>query len=97
MSLMLSDLEVWRGPPDPALLAEIRGLLDARHLELHPSPAMLAHREGDFPPFYCGKWFPALNCPSPCEEMGLRDASFVCLGQGRAQTLSTPFVGLIND
>lgn len=50
-SRKLGDPERWRGPPDPALLAEMRALLDTGHLELCPGPAMLAHSEGDSPPF----------------------------------------------
>lgn len=62
---MLGDLEVSPGvgPPDPALLVEIRGLLDARHLELHPGPAMLAHREGDFPPFVLWEMVSCIELP----------------------------------
>lgn len=60
---MLGDLEVWRGPPDPTLPADIRGLLNAHHLELHPGPAMLAHREGDFPPFVLWEMVSCIELP----------------------------------
>lgn len=97
MSLRLSDLELRRRPPDRALVAEMR---------LCWTPAILnstrALRSGTtakvVSPCLCsGKWFPARNRPSPSEQIGLRDASFVSLGQGQAQTLPSPILGLIND